>query len=399
MSIPPELLVTQVTAQRSETFGPIYRALFEGSEELGLDAEAVCQSIDKEALTLTLFYVHERAKGEASFYHPHINVIPPEFTTLLWVSETELDFIQGSPLYYIASTMREAVNDVYDAVVPRLLQVFGDKFAKASSATNRDFLWAYTILDSRAFKLRHPVDGQHGSDASEGALLTTVAPLIDLANHVLTDEEAQLESLGIDPTTGHLRIIVPKHATASKGQPLYLKYNELANWQLLLFYGFAIPNNTFDGVNLMLDIPDEQDNPQMEMRKMLLLNAGEEAGFGLEHTIRLQPDTPILTPELLGSLRLLLAEGDELDGVTVDTLDELFVQPLSKENETRVLITLRQLFENMLEQYPTTIEHDRQQLGKEESMFHRWCLLYMIGQKEILQGAIVTTKAMLERAQ
>ena len=57
----------------------------------------------------------------------------------------------------------------------------------SNTSTFEDFLWAYTVIDSRAFKLTE--------------LGTTLIPLADLANHVSFAQEANLYSVGIDKQT------------------------------------------------------------------------------------------------------------------------------------------------------------------------------------------------------
>ena len=87
--------------------------------------------------------------------------------------------------------------------------------------TLEDFLWAYTAVAIRAFKIKD--------------LGTTLIPLADLANHVSFAEETNLYTMGIDEQTDRFVLGVNKKKII-QGEELCVKYNsELANWELLLY--------------------------------------------------------------------------------------------------------------------------------------------------------------------
>ena len=140
--------------------------------------------------------------------------------------------------------MRQSLIEVYDLVRPNTFEL-------------EDLLWAYTIVSSRGFKLTE--------------LGTALIPLADLANHVPLAQEANLYAMGIDKETDRF-VFKATDKKMIDGQELCVKYNdELANWQLLLYYGFTIENNRFDSILLELKI-DSNDTYDMETKKLLLLN-------------------------------------------------------------------------------------------------------------------------------
>jgi hypothetical protein len=199
------------------------------------------QHIDRETLILTLFLLHERSKGITSHWYPYIQLLPNTYTTPLFHKE---NYLENTSVFYLTQTMRQSMSEVCDLI-------------NSNTFTLEDFLWAYTTIDSRAFKLT-----EFG---------TILIPLADLANHVSFAQEANLYSMGIDKQTDRF-VLKTTDKKILDGEELCLKYNnELANWQLLLYYGFAIENNPFDTILLELKI-DPDETYEMEMKKMLLIN-------------------------------------------------------------------------------------------------------------------------------
>lgn len=219
------------SAKNSSTFIPPTSDIIEQTE----------QHIDQETLILTLFLLHERSKGTQSHWYPYIQLLPAVFSTPLFHKD---NYVENTSVFYLTQTMRQSMTEVCDLI-------------NSNTFTLEDFLWAYTVIDSRAFKLT-----EFG---------TTLIPLADLANHVSFTQEANLCSMGIDKQTDRF-ILKTTEKKILDEEELCLKYNnELANWQLLLYYGFAIENNPFDSILLELKM-DPNDSYEMEMKKTLLLN-------------------------------------------------------------------------------------------------------------------------------
>ena len=197
--------------------------------------------IDRETLILALFLLHERSKGVESFWYPYIQLLPPTYTTPLFHSE---NYVETTSVYYLSETMRHSMSEVWNLV-------------SVKDLTLEDFLWAYTVISSRAFKI-----------AECG---TTLIPLVDLANHVSFAQEANLRTVGINKETNRFVLKVTEKEIVD-GEELCVKYNsELSNWQLLLYYGFSIENNPFDSIILELKFDDNEDY-ELEMKKMLFIN-------------------------------------------------------------------------------------------------------------------------------
>lgn len=206
------------------------------------------EHIDRETLILTLFLLHERSNGVKSHWYPYIQLLPDRYTTPLFHQE---NYVETTSVFYLTETMRQSMSEVCDLI-------------NSNTFTLEDFLWAYTTIDSRAFKFTE--------------LGTTLIPLADLANHVSFIEEENLVSTGIDKQTNRF-VLKATDKKINDGDELCLKYNsELGNWQLLLYYGFTIENNPYDSILIELKI-DENDTYEMEMKKMFLLSLSINKNF------------------------------------------------------------------------------------------------------------------------
>ncbi|CAF3549000.1 unnamed protein product [Rotaria sordida] len=346
IQIPTILLMSNESAKNSSTFVlPTFDIL-----------DQTDQHIDRETLILSLFLLHERLKGIQSHWYPYIQLLPTTFTTPLFHKE---NYVENTSVFYLTETMRQSMSEVWDLIGSSTFQL-------------EDFLWAYTAITSRAFKLNE--------------LGTTLIPLADLANHVSFAHEANLYSMGINKETDRF-VLKATEKKILDGEELCLKYNnELANWQLLLYYGFTIENNPLDSILLELKM-DSNDTYEMEMKKILLLNLSED--LCLEHELKITENEPIISENLLATLRLIVMSNEELEQFNISNLNQLLSSMVSVDNERRVLNKLL-IFLNELKDVPytTTLEENlnrfqSNQLNDDE----RYSLIYLIGQKQILDNA------------
>ncbi|CAF3390538.1 unnamed protein product [Rotaria sp. Silwood1] len=346
IQIPTTLLMSNQSAKDSSTFVlPTFDIL-----------DQTDQHIDRETLILSLFLLHERSKGVQSHWYSYIQLLPNTFTTPLFHKE---NYVENTSVFYLTETMRQSMSEVWDLIDSSTFQL-------------EDFLWAYTAITSRAFNLTE--------------LGTTLIPLADLANHVSFAHEANLYSMGINKETDRF-VLKATDKKILDGEELCLKYNnELANWQLLLYYGFAIENNPCDSVLLELKM-DSNDTYEMEMKKMLLLNLNED--LCVEHELKIIENEPIISENLLGTLRLIVMSNEELEQFNISNLNELLLSMVSVDNERRVLNKLSVSLNELKDiSYTTTLEENLNRFQSNElNDDERYSLIYLIGQKQILDNA------------
>jgi hypothetical protein len=354
------------SSKTSSTFIPLTSDIFDQTD----------QHIDRETLSLTLFLLHERSKGIQSHWYPYIQLLPQTYTTPLFHKE---NYLENTSVFYLTQTMRQSMSEVCNLI-------------NSNTFTLEDFLWAYTAIDSRAFKLTE--------------LGTTLIPLADLANHVSFAQEANLYSMGIDKQTDRF-ILKATDKKILDGEELCLKYNnELANWQLLLYYGFAIENNPFDSILIELKT-DPDDSYEMEMKKILLINLSiknifysiisniyifvfcTDEDLCLEHELKITENESIISENLLATLRLIVMTNEELEQYNISNLNQLLSSIVNVDNERQVLNKILVILNELKEvSYTTTLEENlnrfqSNQLNDDE----RYSLIYLIGQKQIIESA------------
>ncbi|KAK4761728.1 hypothetical protein SAY87_029612 [Trapa incisa] len=187
----------------------------------------------------------EKKNGPHSEWAPYISCLPllGEMQTTSFWSEDELDMIKQSFIYQETIQKKAEIRRQFLALKPVLdhfPQNFGDiKF--------EDFLHAYTLVESRAW------------ESSKGFSLI---PLADFLNHdghaksiVLNDEKEQISE-----------VIADRDYAA--GDQIWITYGKFSNAILLLEFGFTLPHNTFDEVQITFKIPSR--DPLYEMKSELL---------------------------------------------------------------------------------------------------------------------------------
>ncbi|CAF3776835.1 unnamed protein product [Rotaria socialis] len=347
IQIPTKLLMSNQSTQISTTF------VLPTSDQL----DQTDEHIDRETLILALFLLHECSKGVQSHWYPYIQLLPDTFTTTLFHKE---NYVENTSAFYLTETMRQSMTEVWNLVGSSTFQL-------------EDFLWAYTTITSRSFKLAE--------------LGTALIPLADLANHVSFTDEANLYTTGINKETDRF-VLKAKDKKIVDKEELCLRYNsDLANWQLLLYYGFAIDNNPSDSILLELKM-DSNDTYEMEMKKMLLLNLSED--LSLDYELKIDENEPIISENLLATLRLIVLSIDELEQFNISNVNELLSSMVTVDNERRALNKLTTFLNDFKEvSFTTTLEENLNRLKSNQLKDdERYSLIYLIGQKQIVDNAV-----------
>lgn len=210
------------------------------TEELLSKAE---DHIDREGLIICLFLLHEKHKAEKSFWFPYLEILPKHISTPLCHTDSYLEYTVA---YYLTETMRHSMSELYSLI-------------KSDEFSLEDFFWAYSILTSRTFKVKE--------------VGTVMIPFADVANHVSLDNEVNLRTSGINSETDRF-IIVQSNKEINDGDELFIKYNEFANGELLVNYGFSVENNPLDSIMISLKF-DLDESYETEMKKVLFFNLGK----------------------------------------------------------------------------------------------------------------------------
>lgn len=351
-------LVTARTARSSPQLQPVLAALPGGGDD------------DTALLLWTL-----RERGDsASAFSPLLTSLPasPIHTGLTLPFEV-LHALRGTLLHAETTRLRSAAREEYETLFPALLDAFPAALAPRSAFSWEAYCVAVELWQSYAVRVILPGEKQTCS-----ALL----PSVLLLNHSSVDE-AHIVRFSTFDDDGVLRLRTRRPCSA--GEQLHLCYGALPNAQLLLYYGFTLPDNPLDEFPLAFDPPEAPEEPlDEEAAAAEQLRASLIARLGLEHSLR--PASP-LPKRLLSALRLVVATHEELRLVASqqEVCTELAAAPsaLGDDNEGNMLLTLQATLEAVYQDLPAVPD------GGDgltcPSMRH--AAVYIAGQRAILEHA------------
>ncbi|GMJ09521.1 hypothetical protein like AT3G55080 [Hibiscus trionum] len=180
---------------------------------------------------LAIILLVEQKMDQDSGWAPYICCLPRHgeiHSTIFW-SDYELDMIRQSSVYQETLNQKAKIEKDFAAVVPVLQQ-----FPDLESITFQDFMCAYFSVTSRAW------------ESPKGLSLI---PFTDFMNHdgvsksiLLFDDDKKLSEVIAD------RNYAP-------GEEVFISYGKLPNASLLLDFGFTLPCNIHDQVQIQLNIP------------------------------------------------------------------------------------------------------------------------------------------------
>ncbi|XP_073010181.1 uncharacterized protein [Typha latifolia] len=178
--------------------------------------------------------VHIASSASESEWAPYINSLPhmdEMHNTIFW-SKDELCIIYQSPVYKETLEQKEHIEKEYSAIQPVLdqfPQIFGDTQLET-------FMHAYALVSSRAWR------------TSKGVSLI---PFADFLNHDGMSDSVLLS----DDSKEISEVIADRNYTVD--EEVMIRYGKFSNATLLLDFGFTLPHNIHDQVQLMMDMPSE----------------------------------------------------------------------------------------------------------------------------------------------
>jgi hypothetical protein len=220
-----------------------------------------------------------------------------------------------------------------------------------------EYLWARHIVDSRSWLVREGV--------------VALVPVADLANHVAS---GPLVNMNQDEQMA----VVTANSAIRAGEQIFFSYGRKSNSHLMLHYGFVIPENEDDVLQMSLDF--NGDSPFDETKREIFRQVGVDSHitgaintYGIDSRIVLFLRIAYLTPHQFMDVNRAVTQGN----------------PICLENERRVLIDLISKVEAFREQYRPLEEDLRSLRGKKNLLATnmRNILTYRIGESQLLKNA------------
>jgi len=349
LKIPIDLCITRKSARKA----------------LGKDA---LQNGINEYLAIACQLIHEKyVLGEESFYEAYIGVLPeveevnPTFT---WKDE-ELDFLQGSPVVAATRSLQMKLQREYDDLLGGeggLIEKFPDRFPK-EHFTFENWVWAFTMLFSRAIRLRNLQVGER----------LAMVPYADLINHsafsqAFIDARESGDWLFKD---GNEEVILYADRGYRQMEQIYISYGQKSNAELLLLYGFALERNPYNSVDVTVSIAPRTAavaaaNEGIEEDPLAQQKVDFLAAVGRDQTVDFPCYADRYPVEMLEYLRLMMMTEEDTRGKELADFD--FSRTISAANEAAVLQSVVEAVNYQLDLYPNS-EEDDANIIKDKGLF------------------------------
>jgi len=383
---------------------PIKLCLTKASARKALGKDALPREIN-EYLAVACHLIQERyVLGEKSFWKPYIDVLPeteevnPTFT---W-SDDDLAFLNGSPVIAATKSLQMKLRREYDSLLggeDGLCNRFPDRFPK-EHYTYENWIWAFTMLFSRAIRLR---------SLAEGETLAMV-PYADLINHSPFSQAYIDAQEGGDWlfSSGEEEVILYADRGYRRMEQIYISYGQKSNAELLLLYGFAVERNPYNSVDVTVAIAPLTESFVKELNddSIPIDPLAEEKVAFLESAGRKSlVDFPCYADrypvELLEFLRLMQMTPDDTRGRPLNDFD--YARTISMANEAAVLTSVIEAVTRQLEKYPNH-EEDDAALIKDKGMFRllsynqRMAIRHRRNEKRLLKRTIAALENQIRKA-
>ncbi|KAG6546684.1 hypothetical protein Mapa_011873 [Marchantia paleacea] len=205
---------------------------------------------------LALFLLAEQHKGQESTWSPYISCLPPLgaiHSTVFWKKE-ELELVRHSSLHRETVQRKAIIGAEFAAVQPalqRCTHIFGERIAQT------DFKHAYATVCSRAWGI-------------EALQTLALVPFVDFFNH----ESYCQALLSYDEEQGYAEVIADRDYAV--GSQVVLSYGRLPNSILALDFGFTLPENPHDQVEVWMGVSRRDE---LRKLKLQLLHAHDMPTF------------------------------------------------------------------------------------------------------------------------
>lgn len=340
------------------------------------------------AMKLGLKLLQERA-NDRSFWWPYISNLPETYSVPLFFPGEDIKNLQYAPLVYQVNKRCRFLLD-FDKVVKQELEntkmcdhPFGGQNVDSSALG-----WAMSAVSSRAFRL-------YGNKHLDGGQVNVpmMLPLIDMCNHSFSPNAEIVQGQKDDEK---MLVKVIAKTSIEQGQPLLLNYGCLNNDFFLLDYGFVIPSNPYDCIELKYDpslldaasgaagvsSPNFSSPAPWQEQILSELNlVGENCN--LKVTLG---GPQMLEGRFLAALRVILCNDmGTVNKQDLDTLKSLSTEaPLGKPTETAALRTVIALCVIALGHFPTKIMEDESLKEQNVSPSTELALMFRIQKKSVI---------------
>ena len=379
-----------------------------------------------EDLRLFACLFHEKGKGESSFWAPFVAALPQECDSVLAWSEAELAELQDEVLSVEVQSRRKEL-ETHWRTFSEGLRTYPHLFPPDLLSLEQ-FTWAHWIVSSRSFGtkvpglalgpiaefLNHSIGSTYYTYGSATLLQSSPIPAQDRDEFlrdsqlstpasyellVLAAKATQALSGDVFTSLSHrareldamrflqiltaawqkpeiqtsedavLRIVTGPEQTYKLGEELYLNYGPYSNRQLLIYYGFALPQDPYAYEYVVVPLASILSEAKLEYVRSF--QRTEKWAFKVKEGE--------LCMSLLRTLRAVLWQGDNTAAC---------FRPVDLDLELQVLARAGALLQTALLRFPTTAEQDRALADGSLSLRATFAVQYRVQRKQVLSTQI-----------
>lgn len=403
---------------------PMSLCLTKSSARKALGKDVIDKDIN-EYLAIALQLINEKyVLGDKSYYKPYIDVLPevnevnPTFT---W-SDEDLSFLKGSPVVAATKSLQMKLRREYDSLLGDgkdngLIAKYPNRFPK-EHYTFENWIWAFTMLFSRAIRLRSLQQG-------EALAMVPYADLINHSPYSMAFIDARMEGDWLFKT-GQEEIILYADRGYRRMEQIYISYGQKSNADLLLLYGFAVERNPYNSVDVTVSIANIAQQSQSQSQSSSTSRssssddgssddddetttyidplADEKIAFldsvGRKNTVDFPCYADRYPVEMLEYLRLMQMTPEDTRGRPISEFD--YSRTISTANEAAVFTCVIDAIKNQLSKYPNT-EEDDATIIKDKGMFRllsynqRMAVRHRRNEKRLLKRTIAALEKQLRQ--
>ncbi|XP_021293279.1 histone-lysine N-methyltransferase setd3 isoform X1 [Herrania umbratica] len=341
------------------------------------------------AMKLGLKLLQERAKV-GSFWWPYISNLPETYSVPIFFTGEDIKNLQYAPLLYQVNKRCRFLLEFEQEVKNGLKNLklsehpFGGQDVDASSLG-----WAMSAVSSRAFRL-------YGKKLPDGTCsdIPMMLPLIDMCNHSFDPNAQIVQEQDVGSSKMLIKVVAEKDI--KQNDPLLLNYGCLSNDFFLLDYGFVVPSNPYDYIELKYDgalmdaasmaagVSSPNFSAPAPWQRQVLSQLKLDGEASNVKVIIGGPE--LVEGRLLSALRVILSNDMELvQRYDLNILKSLSAEaPLGVANEVAVFRTIIALCVIALGHFPTKIMDDESQMKQGVPVSTELAIQFRIQKKSVI---------------
>ncbi|KAK4736356.1 hypothetical protein R3W88_000053 [Solanum pinnatisectum] len=341
------------------------------------------------AMKLGLKLLQERAR-KGSFWWPYISNLPETYTVPIFFPGEDIKNLQYAPLLYQVNKRCRFLLEFDKILKHELENLKPDDHPFSGQDVDSSALgWAMSAVSSRAFRL-------YGGKRPDGTRsnVPMMLPLIDMCNHSFDPNADIVQEEANSDRNMLVKVVAGREI--KQNDPLLLNYGCLSSDLFLLDYGFVIPSNPYDCIELKYDAalldaasmaagissPNFSSSSPWQQQILSHLNLG---GPNSDLKVTLGGGE-LVEGRLLAALRVVLSNDEEaVKQHDLETLKSLAVEaPLGISTEASALRTVVALCVIALGHFPTKIMEDELLMKQNVSPTTELALQFRIQKKSLI---------------